>query len=73
MTDIMNGGIIANILKYIQDKGGILKKEDEEFMNKMLDLPKNEWISLDANGEPITQKQANEEFMSELTKYRHIK
>ena len=72
MTDIMNGGIRANILKYAQEKGTELSKEDEEFMNKRLALPKNVWISLDANGEPITQKQADKELMQELNQYKPI-
>ncbi len=69
----MNGGIRANLLKIAQESGTILKPEDEEFMNKILSLPKNVWISIDADGEPITQKQSDAELMTELCKYKPIK
>jgi len=49
----MNGGIRANILKIAKDSGTILKPEDEAYMNKILDLPKNVWIDLDEKGNPI--------------------
>lgn len=72
MTEIMNGGIRANILKIVKDNGGDLLKEDEEYMNKILALPKNEWISLDDDGNPISKKEADEELKTHLNKFKPI-
>lgn len=69
-TDIMNGGMRANILKIAQDSGTVLSEEDEKFMNKRLSLPKGVWIPLDDNGEPITQEEANKNLLNEFNKYK---
>lgn len=52
-TQIMNGGIRANLLKIAKKDGVVLSAEDEEYLNKIMSLPKNIWIDLDDNGNPI--------------------
>lgn len=71
-SQIMNGGIRANILKIAKDSGTILSPEDEAYMNKMLDLPKGVWIDLDDNGNPISKEQADENFKEHLSKFKPI-
>lgn len=72
-TQIMNGGIRANILKIIKDSGGTLKQEDEDYLNKIMALPKNTWIDLDDNGNPISKEQAETNFKEHLSKFKPIR
>jgi len=69
----MNGGIRANILKIAKESGAILKPEDEDYLNKIMSLPKNTWIDLDDNGNPISKEQADTNFKEHISKFKPIK
>lgn len=72
-TDIMNGGIRANILKIAQESGTKLNQEDEAYMNKMLSLPKGVWIPLDEHGDPISQDEADKKWNDHISQFKPIK
>lgn len=69
---IMNGGIEGAILRIVKTDGEKLSSEDEERLNYLEGLPKNEWIDLDDNGKAISKEQAEKEFQEHLSRFKPI-
>lgn len=70
---IMNGGLEGAILRILKNDGDELTKEQQERLDLLESLPKNTWIDLDDNGNPISKEQANKNFEEHLSKFKPIK
>lgn len=69
---IMNGGIEGGLLRIIKDDGDTLTPEQEKRLKLLESLPKNEWIDLDDNGNPVSKKEAQEKLKEELSHFKII-
>lgn len=72
-TQIMNGGIQGAILRILKNDGEELTKEQQERLDLLESLPKNTWIDLDNNGNPISKEEAEQNFREHLSKFKPIK
>jgi hypothetical protein len=64
---IFNGGIEAGILQIVGREN--LNEVDIKRLDYLESLPKNQWINLDEKGKAITENEALENEITELTRY----
>lgn len=72
-TQIFNGGVRGAILRLAKDKGAKLTDEQEKQLEVLESLPKNQWIDLDDNGNPITKEEAQKNLEEHLSQFKPIK
>lgn len=72
-TQIFNGGVRGAILRLAKDKGAKLTDEQEKQLEVLESLPKNQWIDLDDNGNPITKEEAQKNWEEHLSQFKPIK
>ena len=72
-TQIMNGGLEGAILRILKNAGDELTKAQLARLDLLESLPKNTWIDLDDNRNPISKEQANKNFEEHLSKFKIIK
>ena len=71
-TQIMNGGIEGGLLRILKDDGNKLTPEQEQRLELLESLPKNEWIDLDENRNPISKEQAKNNIKEKLSHFKII-
>lgn len=71
MTQIFNGGLELGILQIVGDDN--LSEQDKARKEYLESLPKNKWITLDENGQAISEQEARKKAEQELARYSIIK
>ena len=71
-TQIMNGGIEGGILRIVKDDYNTLTPEQEQRLELLESLPKNEWIDLDENRNPISKEEAENIMEEKLSHFKII-
>ncbi len=71
MKSIFNGGLELGIFKIVGDEN--LSEQDLERKKYLESLPKNKWVTLDENGQAISDQEATELAKKEIKKYAIIK
>ena len=69
-TKIKNGGIELGFLELAKESGIKLSEDEEERLKLLNSLPKNEWIDLDKNGNPIGNEIAENQQKEKLKKFK---
>lgn len=68
-NQIYNGGLEAGLLRLAKEEGATLTPDQEARLALLDSLPRNQWIDLDRDGNPITSEEADRreaEFLSTL-------
>ena len=67
MTQIMNGGIFGGILAAIGREN--LSPEDQERLDYLESLPKNQWITLGDDGKALSDQEAERQWKEHLSRF----
>lgn len=69
--EIYNGGLELGLFKIVGDDA--LSEKDKQRKKLLESLPKNTWVRLDDQGNPISEKEALAEDLAELSRFGIIK